>query len=248
MKPLDVSPYRNIVILTGAGVSAASGLGTYRGPGGLWEQADIARIAHADNLPGTLPDLWRLYRERRRRALQAGPNAAHRALAALERRWRGADGRSITLVTQNVDGLHGRAGSQNVIEMHGSAFRTRCTNPRCSLPAFPDEALYDEVPTCAECGHPLRPDVVLFGEAIPARESWLINRAMRDVDLFLSAGTSGVVYPAAGLVQAAAHAGARTILVNLEPMMAPNPAFQEEYLGPAEELLPALLGVPPNEH
>ncbi len=157
------------------------------------------------------------------------------------------DARTITLVTQNVDGLHGRAGSQNVIEMHGSAFRTRCTNPRCSSPAFSDEALYDEVPACAECGQPLRPYVVLFGEAIPARESWLINRAMREVDLFLSVGTSGVVYPAAGLVQAAAYVGARTILINLEPMMAPNPAFQEEYLGPAEELLPALLGVSANE-
>jgi NAD-dependent deacetylase len=248
MKPLDVSSYRNIVILTGAGVSAASGLGTYRGPGGLWEQADIARIAHADNLPGTLPDLWRLYRERRRRALQAGPNAAHRALAAFEKRWRGADGRSITLVTQNVDGLHGRAGSQNVIEMHGSAFRTRCTNPRCSAPAICRRGPLRRGADLCRMRPPVAPRRGPVRRGDPGPRVVAHQSSDAHVDLFLSVGTSGVVYPAAGLVQAAAHAGARTILVNLEPMTAPNPAFQEEYLGPAEELLPALLGVPPNEH
>lgn len=242
MTPLDVSGCRNVVFLTGAGVSAASGLGTYRGPGGLWEQGDIARIADARNLPGSLPDLWRLYSARRKRALDAGPNAAHRALAAFEQRE--GDPRRVTVITQNVDGLHGRAGSKNVVEMHGSAFRTRCSNPACALAPFADEAVYDTVPACPKCGAPLRPDVVLFGETIPPSVIEQIERALAGVDLFVAVGTSGVVYPAANLVSGAARAGARTILVNLEPMLAPNAAFQEEYLGPAETLLPELLSVP----
>ncbi len=132
----------HIVILTGAGVSVGSGLPTYRGPGGLWESADIARIVEARFLPGSLPDLWRLYSERRRVALAAEPNPAHHAVARLQNARPGA----VTLLTQNVDGLHQRADSPQVTELHGSAFRTRCTNPACGLPPFDDTRSYDAVP------------------------------------------------------------------------------------------------------
>ena len=133
--PLPLDSYRRIVILTGAGVSVGSGLPTYRGPGGLWEREDIAWIVDARFLPGSLPDLWRLYSQRRAHALGAAPNPAHTAIAALQR----ARPDAVTLLTQNVDGLHQRAGSLAVTELHGSAFRTRCTNPDCALPPFPDD-------------------------------------------------------------------------------------------------------------
>jgi NAD-dependent deacetylase len=242
--PIRFEDYRNILILTGAGVSVASGLATYRGPGGLWEKADVARIADARNLPGTLPDLWRLYSMRRRNALAAEPNAAHRAIAEVQKRWGSSDGtRRITLATQNVDGLHARAGSPNVVELHGSAFTSRCSSDRCTAPAFHDETIYEDVPLCAECGSPLRPGVVLFSESLPVDALWEVKRALRDCDLFLAVGTSGVVWPAAQFVSSAAYVGARTINVNVEPMDPYNPAFKEEYVGLAEEILPVLFGV-----
>ncbi|MBD0274263.1 MAG: NAD-dependent deacylase [Acetobacteraceae bacterium] len=240
--PLDIAQYNNIVVLTGAGVSVASGLSTYRGPGGLWEKAEIARIADAANLPGTLPELWRLYSERRRQALAARPNPAPPATAGLQQR-AAARGQMVTLITQNVDGLHQRAGSPEVIELHGSAFRSRCTNPDCALPAFPDEDLHpDAVPACPRCGAPLRPAVVLFGEPLSPTALLRVNEALFDCDLFLAAGTSGTVSPASHLVNRAGRSGARTILVNREPMPVACPAFREEYPGPVEEILPALLG------
>ena len=242
LEPLEIARYRNIVILTGAGVSVASGLSTYRGPGGLWEKAEIARIADAANLPDTLPELWRLYSARRRQAREARPNAAHRAIADLQQRAAG-EGQSVTLVTQNVDGLHQRAGSPEVVELHGSAFRSCCTNPSCALPAFPDETLHtDAVPACRDCGFPLRPAVVLFGEPLSEADLYRVNRALRDCDLFVAVGTSGTVSPASHFVNAAARRQARTILVNREPMAVPNAAFAEEHLGKAEEILPVLLG------
>jgi NAD-dependent deacetylase len=241
IEPVDLAAYRSIFILTGAGISVASGLSTYRGPGGLWEKADVARIADAANLPGTLSDLWRLYKMRRAQALAAQPNAAHHAIAELKQRW--GDSRRITLVTQNVDGLHQRAGSTDVLEMHGSAFRTRCLRRNCSLAPFPDESLYDAVPACPVCGGPMRPDVVLFSETIPGG---LLNRLLRELsacDLFVSVGTSGVVAPAAEFVRGAAYVGARTINVNVEPTDPPNPFFAEELVGKAEEILPRLFAL-----
>jgi NAD-dependent deacetylase len=236
--PIDIAEYQNVFLLTGAGISVASGLSTYRGPGGLWERADVARIADARNLPDTLPDLWRLYRMRRTQALAAEPNAAHRAIAELQRRSAGS--RCITLVTQNVDGLHQRAGSMDVLEMHGSAFRTRCLDRRCSLEPFRDEQIYDQVPTCPVCGGPLRPDVVLFSETIPGRVLNRIVEALATCNLFISVGTSGVVAPAAEFVRGAAYVGARTIHINVEPTDPPNPFFTEEFVGRSEEVLPRL--------
>lgn len=237
VKSLDWKKYRRVVFLTGAGISVASGLSTYRGPGGLWTKLDVARIADASNLPDSLPDLWELYKMRRTQALAAEPNAAHRAIADLQRQ--AGSERIVTLITQNVDGLHQRAGSENVIEMHGSAFRTCCYDPHCVLKPFLDETLYDSIPTCPVCRNWLRPDVVLFSESIP--ESALIQavEALLECDLFIAVGTSGVVWPAAQFVQVAAQQGAHTININIES--AEDSIYAEEYIGKAEELLPPLL-------
>lgn len=226
----------HIVILTGAGVSVGSGLPTYRGPGGLWESADIAKIVEARSLPGTLPDLWRLYSERRRVALAAQPNPAHLAIAGLQNARPGA----VTLLTQNVDGLHQRAGSPQVTELHGSAFRTRCTNPTCGLPPFADTRSYDTVPSCPRCGSPLRPDVVLFGETLPEAALRQSQAALDHCDLFYAVGTSGVVWPAAAFVGIASQAGAYTVLVNLEAGNG-SEQFDKVHLGRAEDVLPGLL-------
>ncbi len=226
----------HIVILTGAGVSVGSGLPTYRGPGGLWESADIARLVDARYLPGSLPGLWRLYSERRRVALDAEPNPAHLAIARLQAARPGA----VTLLTQNVDGLHQRAGSPQVTELHGSAFRTRCTNPACTLPPSDDICSYDAVPLCPQCGSPLRPDVVLFGETFPETALRQAQTALDHCDLFYAVGTSGAVWPAAAFVQIAAQAGAYTMLVNLDAEEGAE-QFDKVCLGRAEDVLPGLL-------
>lgn len=238
---LDLSSYSNIFILTGAGVSVASGLPTYRGPGGLWEKEEIAQLVDARNLPGSLPGLWNLYRDRRRVALDVAPNPAHTAIAALQQKAASAGSPQVTLVTQNVDGLHQKAGSKDVLEMHGSAFRTRCLNPRCALTPFQDISTPNTPPVCPVCGSFLRPDVVLFGENISGSVLNQLEATLPFCDLFIAVGTSGSVWPAAQFVQAAKTIGARTVNVNFEP--SDNPYFDDEHLGRAEEIMPVLLGV-----
>ncbi|MBI4952302.1 MAG: NAD-dependent deacylase [Myxococcales bacterium] len=237
--PLGIQRYRHIVVLTGAGISVASGLRPYRGPGGLWLEAGVAALATPQALAERPADVWRLFGPLRALAKGAQPNAGHAALAAAEARLTDAE---FTIITQNIDGLHQRAGSRNVIELHGSAFRTRCSDAACELKPFDDhDAHAESVPPCPRCSSVLRPDVVLFDEALPGGAEWHAKRALRDCDLFLAVGTSGTVSPASNFVRAAEFALARTVLVNLEPMKPRHPAFDEEYLGRAEELLPVLL-------
>jgi NAD-dependent deacetylase len=240
--PLDLTYYRKIVVLTGAGISAGSGLRTYRGPGGVWEEHNVEELGQARALRERPLDVWRLYGSLRAPVRQAEPNAAHLALA----RWEASlpPDSEFLLVTQNVDSLHRRAGSKNLVELHGNITYTRCSNDDCGLEPFPDEEAHDQaVPKCPRCGGTLRPDIVLFGEMIPPEAGWRAQDALGDCDLFLAIGTSGVVTPAAHFVHSARYAGARTILVNLEASSPPNPAFQEEYLGRGEEVLPRLLGI-----
>lgn len=234
--PLGIgTQYHRVVVLTGAGVSVASGLPTYRGPGGLWENDELAKIVHARSIPTRLPELWKLYSERRATALSVGPNAAHLAIAEAQRRWPG----QVDVITQNVDNLHQRAGSEHVIELHGSGLRTRCT--QCNLPPFYDEQSYNTLPLCPACGAPLRPDVVLFGETLPDKATEQASVAVWGCDLFLVVGTSSVVIPAAYLLLDAHAAGARCVSVNIEATRHENPYLHDEFVGKAEELLPVLL-------
>lgn len=237
--PIGIENYKRIVLLTGAGISVASGLRTYRGPNGLWEEGDLERVSHAKNMPQLLPELWTLYSALRTQVAQTQPNAAHLAIADLQNRLQPAQ--SLTLLTQNVDGLHARAGSRDALELHGSGLRSRCTNESCSSQPFEDAIAYETVPLCAQCGSALRPDVTLFGEQLPVETEWRAKKSLRDCDLFIAAGTSGTVEPAARFVRNAKYAGARTILVNLTPMPEPDPNYDQEILGRAEEILPILL-------
>jgi NAD-dependent deacetylase len=238
---IDIAAYRRIVVLTGAGVSAASGLDTFRGHGGLWRKFDAEACASATALRANPLLVWQLISHLRRGGRAAKPNAAHQALVALEGRLRGDQ--SLTIVTQNIDGLHQKAGSRNVIELHGRLSHTRCANPRCNLSPFEDWDLYEtETPHCERCGAVLRPDIVLFEEMLPPDAYEACDDATQACDLFLAVGTSCTVHPACDFVYTAKERGARTILVNLEPPESDTAVFDEVHLGPAEILLPVLLG------
>lgn len=234
--------YEQVVVLTGAGVSVASGLPTYRGKGGLWRKVETARLADANSVFERPHDVWAFFSKARKQIDKAKPNAAHLALAEVERRVRAA-GHEFLLITQNIDGLHQRAGSEQVVELHGSVARARCSDPGCDLEPF-DLAGGEKgkrAPACPRCTAPLRPDVVLFGEMLPVEAEWRAKKALDRCDLFLAAGTSGTVYPAANFVRSAEYAGARTIFLNLDEMDPPNAAFGEILLGRAELLLPKLV-------
>ncbi len=219
-----------VVVLTGAGISAESGVRTFRDSGGLWEGHDVGAVATPEGFARD-PDLvQRFYDARRRAVLEATPNPAHRALARLEETLED----DLLVVTQNVDDLHERAGSQRVVHMHGELRRARCQ--ACGHRPAWDDDLADS-PPCPECGErTLRPDVVWFGE-VPYELDRIADAVSR-CDLFVSVGTSGSVYPAAGYVALAATSGARTLELNLEPSEVAH-LFDEVRTGPAAELVPA---------
>ncbi|WP_070156743.1 NAD-dependent deacylase [Sphingobium phenoxybenzoativorans] len=223
---------RNIVILTGAGISAESGLATFRGPDGLWEGHRVEDVCTPEALRRDAALVHRFYDERRAKLAEVAPNAAHEALAALDRAWPG----DLLIVTQNVDDLHERAGAKRLLHMHGelkSALCAACGKAAAWEAAMPPGSV------CGGCGKPrLRPDIVFFGEM--PYEMDRIDAALREADLFVSIGTSGAVYPAAGFVQTARYAGARTLELNLDPS-AGSIYFHETRIGPASELVPAFV-------
>ena len=221
---------RNIVILTGAGISAESGLATFRGPGGLWEGHRVEDVCTPEALAHDPVLVHRFYDERRAALGRVEPNPAHRAIARLQRDWAG----EVLLVTQNVDDLHERAGSPQVLHMHGALLSALCAH--CGVRS-PWEGNLPPAACCGDCDvAALRPDIVFFGEM--PYEMDRIEAALARADLFVSIGTSGAVYPAAGFVQAARHHGAATLELNLEPS-AGSAWFDETRLGPAGELVPA---------
>ncbi|MFT4026228.1 MAG: NAD-dependent deacylase [Novosphingobium sp.] len=225
-----MSQIRNIVILTGAGVSAESGIDTFRSEGGLWEQHRVEDVATPEAFERD-PELVLRFYDMRRAAIQAKqPNAAHRALAKLDAEWAGG----LLIVTQNVDDLHERAGAGRVLHMHGEHLNAWCT--ACDVRSPWRETLIER-PPCPACGAAaLRPDVVWFGE-MPYRMDE-IYAALREADLFVSIGTSGAVYPAAGFVRNARDLGARTLELNLEPSQGTR-WFDEARHGPATAVVPA---------
>ncbi|PID36140.1 MAG: NAD-dependent protein deacylase [Rhodobacterales bacterium] len=219
---------RNIVILTGAGISAESGLGTFRDEDGLWTQYDLNEVATPQGFARNPQLVHDFYNARRANARAANPNAAHLALAALMER-----GHKVTLVTQNVDNLHERAGARGVVHMHGELEGALCAacGARWQAPAemHPDDP-------CPACGaKATRPDIVWFGEFPYHMDK--IDAALRQADLFVAIGTSGNVYPAAGFVMEARRAGAKTLELNLEPSETIS-AFDEARFGPATEVVP----------
>ena len=229
--PLLIKRGERVFVLTGAGVSAESGVPTFRDAGGLWEQHRVEDVATPEGFERAPELVWRFYSERRKKAATVQPNAAHLALARLGEQI----GDDLFLCTQNVDALHERAGSRGVWHMHGRLLSTRCSE--CSRAPFDDESAYEKAPRC-DCGALLRPDVVWFGE-MPYGLS-RIYQALEDCDLFVTVGSSGAVYPAAGFVSHLRHLGrARCIYVGLEKPENAH-AFDECRLGKAGDLVPSL--------
>ncbi|MGZ3171978.1 MAG: Sir2 family NAD+-dependent deacetylase [Croceibacterium sp.] len=224
-----MAAFRNIVVLTGAGISAESGLRTFRAADGLWEDHRVEDVATPEAFRRDRELVQRFYDERRANIMTAQPNAAHEALARLDREWSGG----LLIVTQNIDDLHERAGAKRVLHMHGEGLSVWCT--ACDARHRWTGTLRDE-PPCPACGErALRPDIVWFGEMPYRMEE--IFAALARADLFVSIGTSGAVYPAAGFVQEAKTHRARALELNLERSQGSN-WFDETRLGPASELVP----------
>ncbi|WP_285905213.1 SIR2 family NAD-dependent protein deacylase [Pseudodesulfovibrio pelocollis] len=227
-----LDPGRKVVVLTGAGVSAESGVPTFRGPGGLWKTHRAEDLARPDAFAARPELVWEFYNWRRSLVAGCEPGPAHLALAALERQMP-----NFLLITQNVDGLHGRAGSRRLVEMHGSLWQVRCTVCTHAREDFSD---LPPLPECPVCGHLLRPAVVWFGEPLTPGVLRLAVAQLREVDVFLSVGTSGLVQPAASFHQLAKDHGAITVEINAEPT--PNTGLMDFALhGLAGDILPELV-------
>lgn len=225
--------FERIVILTGAGLSAESGLGTFRGTDGLWDEYNLDEVATPEGFARNPVKVHDFYNMRRGWLKQAKPNAAHIALARLEQ----AHGGDVLTVTQNIDGLHEAAGCTHLIHMHGELARALCARCGTSLPWTQDLSLATACPVCHKAGF-LRPDVVWFGEM--PRQMERIYEALGRSDLFVAIGTSGTVYPAAGFVAEAQNAGAHTVELNLDPSEGAS-LFVEKHYGPATEVVPAFV-------
>ncbi|HEU0121938.1 MAG TPA: NAD-dependent deacylase [Bryobacteraceae bacterium] len=238
MTPLEqarqlIAAASRIAVLTGAGVSAESGVPTFRGPGGLWRNyrpEDLATPAAFARNPELV---WEWYLWRRARIAEAVPNPGHWALAQWERRVP-----QFTLITQNVDGLHVRAGSRHVLQVHGDIWLSRCT--ACIYQRVDKNTAYSGIPSCPDCGAMLRPGVVWFGETLPRLVWQAAERAAHGTQVLLIAGTSAQVHPAAGLIDIARDGGAKTIEINVDDT--PYSGNVTVALrGPTGDLLPALL-------
>jgi len=227
----------SVVVLTGAGISAESGIATYRGKDGIWQKFAISELANPEAFAKNPRKVWEWYGQRRREMIEATPNSGHEALARLERIVE-----DFTMITQNIDNMHRRAGNQNIIEIHGNVFENRCMkcghiekNEKCNFPKN------EPLPVCSQCGSPARVNVVWFGEEIspePLEESFV---AAEKSDVFISAGTSAKVYPAAYFPELAKKTGAILIEINMEITHLSSSAdflFQ----GKTGEILPKLVG------
>ncbi|NRB66595.1 MAG: NAD-dependent protein deacylase [Vibrio sp.] len=228
-------PYRNVVVLTGAGISAESGIQTFRAQDGLWEDHRIEDVATPEGFERN-PDLVQdFYNQRRSKLQEEGiePNAAHLALGRLEKELEG----TVTIITQNIDNLHERGGSVNVIHMHGELLKARCSESN-QVVEEKGEVKTGDLCHCCQIPSQMRPHVVWFGE-MPLRMGD-IYESLEKADLFISIGTSGVVYPAAGFVHDAKMHGAHTLEINLEPS-AVESEFEEKRYGKASLEVPKLV-------
>jgi NAD-dependent deacetylase len=224
---------QSVAVLTGAGISAESGVPTFRGDNGLWKQYRAEDLATPTAFAHDPKLVWEWYDCRRGRIAEAKPNAGHQALVELEKRVP-----AFTLITQNVDGLHELAGSRNVLRLHGSIWNVRCMS--CGREHVDRRTPLTEIPPKCECGGMLRPGVVWFGEPLPARIWQAAEAAARSAEIFLVIGTSAVVYPAAGLAQIAKSSGARVVEINIAETVLTD-RIDEFLQGPSGELLPQLI-------
>ncbi len=224
---------RSVVVSTGAGISKESGIPTFRdAPNALWANYDPETLASPDGFRRDPPLVWRWYEERRRMISEAQPNPGHLAIASLERHFD-----DFTVITQNIDDLHRKAGTRNMVEVHGNIFRYKCFDSGHEIEELPDD---DHVPPRCHCGSLIRPAVVWFGEMLPEEAVDRALRAIERCDVMLVVGTSGIVYPVAGFPEMARRSGAHVVEVNPEetPISLQAHVFVK---GTAGKTLPALI-------
>ncbi len=227
-----------VLVLTGAGVSAESGVPTFRGIDGLWEGHRVEHVASPQGFAEDPALVWRFYSLRRKAALKVAPNSGHVALAKLEERL----GDRFLLASQNVDGLHARAGSTRMVSMHGELFESRCV--KCNEPFADVKAYFGVLPTCERCGGAVRPNIVWFGENLDPSHLERITNFIKQAGgklLFLAVGTSGVVHPAAGLVDQVKASGGRAWLIDVDPTPHYAERFDRVIAGRSGEVLPTLV-------
>jgi NAD-dependent deacetylase len=224
-----------VAVLTGAGISAESGMPTFRGENGLWKKYRPEELANVEAFLRHPSLVWEWYTYRRRIVSEIDPNPGHYALAELEQMFA-----TFTLITQNVDGLHHRAGNTNILELHGNIMRNKCVS--CGKTIQDVRLSNDLSPPYCECGGLVRPDVVWFGESLPQRELQLAFDAAASSDVFFSIGTSGVVQPAASLPLVAKRDGAYVCEINIERTTLSD-HMDETILGPSGEIMPELVQV-----
>ena len=229
---------KDIVVLTGAGISAESGIKTFRGGDGLWEEHPLEAVATPQGFIRNPPLVQKFYNERRQELLGVKENAAHIALARFEERHSAREGNSFLLLSQNIDDLHERAGTQNIIHMHGELLKKRCNACGAVSEEHGPLSVEDECEFCKQKAC-LRPHVVWFGEVPLGMER--IYAALKQADLFVSIGTSGSVYPAAAFVELAREAKAQCVELNLEPSETTS-LFDRVYHGLATKLVPDFFG------
>lgn len=240
MDRLNLDEQSRVLVLTGAGVSAESGVPTFRGMNGLWEGNRVEDVASPTGFQADAQLVWRFYSLRREAAARVRPNSGHVALAQLEQRL----GERFLLATQNVDGLHARAGSRRMLAIHGELFQSRCE--RCNVP-FADSQTYfaPPMPRCEKCQGAIRPHIVWFGETLDPSHLEQVDafiEAAGEHLVFLAVGTSGLVYPAAGMVDAARDVGGATWLIDAAPSDDYAARFDHVLRGKSGEILPALFG------
>jgi NAD-dependent deacetylase len=233
----------SIVVFSGAGISVSAGLSPYRGAGGLWNDPTTARASQAENVTRFPALCWEHWGNMRARAHAAQPTAAHIALAEAEARL--PEGWTFNILTQNIDGLHTKAGSKNVIEFHGHLFTTRCSNARCSLEPFTDhDPHFPTIPHCSLCGSVLRPGLVMFGDMIDQEKHRQARKFFAKATVLIVVGSSLEVYPAKNLVRDRVYSkNCRSIWVNPQPPTLYRSAYRPEdrRCRPADEVLPSLM-------
>jgi len=240
-EPDDELPFvdktTRVTVLTGAGISAESGVPTFRGAQGIWNDENMAKLATPRGFLEDPARGWAFYNDRRVNMGGVGPNPAHVSLAQFEKA-----GYDIVVITQNIDGLHAAAGSRNILELHGSIWEIKCSNAECRLKIYEDREIpmSDLNPKCEVCGSPLRPNVVFFEEQLDPFIVMEAEKRSMESDVFLIVGTSGVVYPAAGFAHVARVYGARLYDINVEPS-ALSGICHGSVTGKAGDVLPQFL-------
>lgn len=234
MDKIRLSDYKKIVFFTGAGVSVPSGIRPFRGENGMWNEIDIEKTSSSTSFTLNPNEAWKVWGGVKNQSLRAKPNLIHNFMTEAQKKYKA------TIITQNVDALHTKSGSKNVIELHGSLDMIKCSNHNCNFRPIKNTDEFTKVEYCNICGSTLRPDIILFGEMLKQETIQKAAEAASDCDILIAMGSTCVVTPASDFIVIAGHHGARTILINRDEVENRSIHFDDKFIGKAEEIIPSL--------